>query len=79
MHMYTPEALLDATLRQLRADMGEVLVDPWFTDAEALAIQDGRFVVEASSELFRDTLTRRFTDNVTQIISYLLGEPTVPL
>ena len=36
--MYTPEALLDAVLRQLRAEMSEVLVDPWFTNAEAITI-----------------------------------------
>ena len=77
--MYTPEALLDAVLRQLRADMSEVLVDPWFTNASALTIQDDLFVVEAASELFRDTLTKRFTDNVSDIISDLLGRPARPL
>ena len=77
--MYTPEALLDALLRQLRAEMGEVLVDPWFTNAEPIAIRDDLFVVEAASELFRDTLTKRFTDNVSEIISGLLGRPARPL
>ena len=77
--MYTPEALLDAVLRQLRADMGEVLVDPWFTNASAVTIQDDLFVVEAASELFRDTLTKRFTDNVSDIISDLLGRTAKPL
>jgi len=77
--MFTPEALLDAVLRQLRADLGEVLVDPWFTNAEAIAIQEDLFVVEAASELFRDSLTNRFTDNVSVIISDLLGRPAKPL
>ena len=77
--MFTPEALLDAVLRQLRADLGEVLVDPWFTNAEAITIQDDLFVVEAASELFRDSLTNRFTDNVSEIISDLLGRAAKPL
>lgn len=77
--LYTPESLLDATLRQLRADLSEVLVDPWFTNAEPIAIQDGLFVIEAASQLFQETLTKRFTDNVTDIISFLLGAPTKPL
>ena len=77
--MFTPEALLDAVLRQLRADLGEVLVDPWFTNAEAITIQDDLFVVEAASELFRDSLTNRFTDNVSEIISNLLGRAAKPL
>jgi len=77
--MYTPEALLDAVLRQLRAEMGEVLVDPWFTNAEAITIQDDVFVVEAASELFRDTLTNRFTANVSDIITGLLGRTATPL
>ena len=63
--MYTPEALLDALLRQLRAEMGEVLVDPWFTNAETIAIRDHLSVVQAPSELFRSTLTKRFTVNVS--------------
>ena len=77
--MFTPEALLDAVLRQLRADLGEVLVDPWFTNAEAITIQEDLFVVEAASELFRDSLTNRFTENVSVIISDLLGRPAKPL
>ena len=77
--MYTPEALLDAVLRQLRAEMSEVLVDPWFTNAEAITIQDDLFVVEAASELFRDTLTNRFTNNVSDIITGLMGRPIKPL
>ncbi len=77
--MYTPEALLDAVLRQLRAEMGEVLVDPWFTNSSAITIEDELFVIEASSELFRDTLTKRFTENVSQIITQLLGRPARPL
>ena len=77
--MYTPEVLLDAVLRQLRADMGEVLVDPWFTNAQPVTIQDDLFVVEAASELFRNTLTKRFTDNVSDIISDLLGRTAKPL
>ncbi|MBQ4578036.1 MAG: chromosomal replication initiator protein DnaA [Clostridia bacterium] len=77
--MYTPEALLDAVLRQLRAEMGEVLVDPWFTNASPIAIRDNVFVIEAASELFRDTLTNRFTDNVSQIISGLLGYEAKPI
>ena len=77
--MYTPEALLDAVLRQLRAEMSEVLVDPWFTNASPITIQDDVFVVEAASELFRDTLTNRFTDNVSQIITDLLGYQAKPI
>ena len=77
--MYTPEALMDATLRQLRDQLGPITVDPWFKNAQPLAIQDGLFVVEAASELFQETLTARFTDNVSEIVSYLLGKPTKPL
>lgn len=77
--MYTPEALMDATLRQLRDQLGPVMVDPWFKNAQPLAIQDGLFVVEAASELFQETLTARFTDNVSEIVSYLLGKPMRPL
>ena len=74
--MYTPEALLDAVLRQLRAEMSEVLVDPWFTNAEAITIQDDLFVVEAAIDRFRDTLTNRFTNNVSDIIMNDKGEAT---
>ncbi|MBR5536614.1 MAG: chromosomal replication initiator protein DnaA [Clostridia bacterium] len=77
--MYTPEALLDAVLRQLRAEMSEVLVDPWFTNASPITIRDDIFVIEAASELFRDTLTNRFTDNVSKIITDLLGYEAKPI
>lgn len=77
--MFTPEALLEEALRQLREEMGEVLVDPWFTDAEALALQDDMLVIEASSELFQETLTRRFTDKLSDVITLLLGRRTKPL
>lgn len=77
--MYTPEALLDATLRQLRDELGAITVDPWFKDARPIAIQNGCFVIEAASELFQETLTAQFTDNVSEIISHLLKAPTRPL
>lgn len=77
--MYTPEALLDATLRQLRDELGAITVDPWFKDARPIAIQNGCFVIEAASELFQETLTAQFTDNVSEIISHLLKSPTRPL
>lgn len=77
--MYTPEALLDATLRQLRDELGAITVDPWFKDARPIAIQNGCFVIEAASELFQETLTAQFTDNVSEIISHLLKAPTKPL
>ncbi len=77
--MYTPEALLDAVLRQLRAEMGEILVDPWFTNACPIVLRDDVFVVEAANELFRDTLTKRFTENVTLILTELLGRMVRPL
>lgn len=77
--MYTPETLLDATLEQLREQLGSITVDPWFKNAQPLTIENGLFVIEAASELFQETLTARFTDNVTEIITYLLKTPTRPL
>lgn len=77
--IYTPDTLLDELIHQLHGIYDEVLVDPWFTDAVPLALEDGLFVVQASSELFRDTLTQRYTDNVAEILTMLLGEPTRPL
>lgn len=76
---YTPETLLETMIQQLHEDYAEALVDPWFTNAEPLAIQDGMFVIKAASELFRDTLTQRYTDNASEILTFLLGEPTKPL
>ncbi len=77
--MYTPEALLEAILKQLRDEMGEYLVDPWFTNAEALALQDGLLVIEAASELFRETLTKRFSQRVGEIAADLTFSDTKPL
>lgn len=77
--MYTPDALLDAIVLELTRRKGQLLVSTWFDQAEALAIQDGKFVVATTSELFRDTLTQRFTENVAEIASELTGEEITPL
>ncbi len=76
---YTPERLLDELIHQLHGIYDEVLVDPWFSDAIPLALQDGVFVIQASSDMFRDVLTERYTDNVTEILTHLVGKPTRPL
>lgn len=77
--MYTPTSLLDAVTTELIRQKGQLLVNTWFDQTEALAIKDGVFVVAAPSELFRDTLTKHFTDNVAEIASGLAGERLSPL
>ena len=76
--MYTPESLMDALLRQLRADLGETVVNTWFSGAQPIAIVNDTFVIQTDSPFFQETLCKRFTQNVTEIISYLLGKPTKP-
>ena len=42
--MYTPSALLDAVVKTLEREQGEVIVSTWFSDAEAVAIKNGKLV-----------------------------------
>jgi len=77
--MYTPAALLDAVIKTLTQEKGDILISTWFSDTEAIAIKDGKFIIAAPSELFRDTLTQRFTDNVSEIIDHLSGVALQPV
>ena len=77
--MYTPTALLDAVVTELSRRQNSLVVSTWFDQADALAIEEGKFVIEAPSELFRDTLSQRFNESVAEIASDLLGSPVVPV
>lgn len=79
MSMFTPAALLDGVVKQLIREKGDVLVNTWFEDAEAIAIKDGVFVVQVTDTVKQETMTKRFTDNVIDIIEELSGERLRPL
>lgn len=76
---YTPSGLYSAVEQELTSRRGKVVVAPWFGESHALALNDKYFVIEAPSALFRDTLDRQFTADVTEIASQLLGRPVAPL
>ncbi|MBQ9534749.1 MAG: chromosomal replication initiator protein DnaA [Clostridia bacterium] len=75
---YSPTALLDAVVKILTADKGEVLVSAWFSNAEAVSLKNNILTVSVPSELIRDTLNKRFIENVSEILEDLTGEPVRP-
>ena len=77
--MYTPSALLDAVIKILERDLGEVIVSTWFSDAEAIAIKNGRLVIYTPNEVKRETMQKHYFDNVSQATYELLGERLTPL
>ena len=54
--MQTPAALLDAVIKVLTQQKGEVLTSTWFDGAESVALKDGRLVIYVKSDLTRETL-----------------------
>lgn len=78
-YMVTPTALLDAVVKTLIHEQGDVIVTPWFSDAEPLGIKDGRFFVAVSNDILRDTLNRRFSDRVSEICTRLVGRDIQPV
>ncbi|HIU44487.1 MAG TPA: chromosomal replication initiator protein DnaA [Candidatus Ventrousia excrementavium] len=77
--LYTPSALLDAVIKILERDLGEVIVSTWFSDAEAIAIKNGHLVIYTPNEVKRETMQKHYFDNVSQAIYELLGERLTPL
>ncbi len=77
--MFTPSALLDAVIKTLVRDKGELVVTPWFMGAEALAIKENQLVISVSNELFRDTLTERFSSDIRTACRRITGKDTSPL
>jgi len=77
--MQTPAALLDAVIKVLTQQKGEVLISTWFDGAEAVALKNGQLVVHVKSELTRETLENRFTQNVSDILFELAGERILPV
>lgn len=77
--MFTPSALLDAVVKRLIQEKGELLINTWFQGAEAVAIKDGRFVVSIASELARDTLNEHFFEQVSTLCFEISGMSLEPL
>lgn len=77
--MQTPAALLDAVIKVLTQQKGEVLISTWFDGAESVALKDGQLVVYVKSDLTRETLENRFTQNVSDILFELTGERILPV
>lgn len=77
--MFTPSALLDAMVKRLIQEKGELLINTWFQGAEAIAIQNGSFVISVASELARDTLNEHFRDQVSALCLELSGTALEPL
>ena len=77
--MQTPAALLDAVIKVLTQQKGEVLTSTWFDGAESVALKDGRLVIYVKSELTRETLENRFTQNVSDILFDLTGDRILPI
>ena len=76
--MYTPSALLDAVIKILEREQGEVIVSTWFNDAEAIAIKNGRLVIYTPNEVKRETMQKYYFDNVSSAAQELMGEPIAP-
>lgn len=77
--LYTPSALLDAVIKVLEHDQGEVIVSTWFNDAEAIAIKNGRLIIYTPNEVKRETMQKYYFDNVARAAQELMGEPIEPL
>ena len=77
--LYTPSALLDAVIKVLEHDQGEVIVSTWFNDAEAIAIKNGRLIIYTPNEVKRETMQKYYSDNVARAAQDLMGEPIEPL
>ena len=76
--MYIPSALLDAVVKTLEREQGEVIVSTWFSDAEAVAIKNGKLVIYTPNEVKRETMQKYYSDNVRQALRELMGEDIEP-
>ncbi|WP_458863105.1 chromosomal replication initiator protein DnaA [Acidaminobacterium chupaoyuni] len=72
--MYTPASLLEGVIRILERDHTPVVVSTWFSDAKAVTIKDGTFILLTSSDLKRESILRRFTEPFCAAITELTGE-----
>jgi len=69
----TPTSLLDSVVQCLNEEVGEFAVSAVWRNARAVALKQDALIISVPTTLERDTLIKRFTDNVSKILSELTG------
>lgn len=77
--MYTPNSLLDAVVKSLISDKGDLLIAPWFSDAKAVSFDGGQFIISTRNELFKETLSTRFGEDVAKACKTITGSEITPV
>lgn len=72
--MYTPASLLDGVIRILERDHTPVAISTWFSDASAVAVKDGFFILQTTSDLKKESIINRFTHSFCSALHELTGE-----
>lgn len=76
--MKSASGLLDAIIRALNENIGEIVVSTFFRSARALALKDDVLIIAVPTVLERDGLCERFTDNVSDILFNITGKNIRP-
>ena len=70
------KAILDTATAELARRFPHFSIDLWFGDAEIILIDEKRTVISVYSTLKVQTITRKYLEDLTEIISEQIGRPT---
>ncbi len=69
-----PQQAWQSVLGQLQLDMTKATYDTWVRDAEAIALEDGAFIVGVQNAYARDWLENRLTSAVNRMLADIFNQ-----